>query len=147
MHFVIIYLVLEILISVTIIGEIGALATILEMVLTAAWGMFLLRNYKYAIVVNLMSLKDGKISQTEFMKQNLFVALGAILLIIPGFMTDFIGILLQFSFIASIFSSRVLKKDNNKNKEQEFKYYEYKKGDDDDVIDVEIIDDKHSINK
>lgn len=146
MHFVIIYLVLEILISVTIISEIGALATILEMIITALWGMFLLRNYKYAIIVNLMSLKDGKISQTEFMKQNLFVALGAILLIIPGFMTDFIGILLQFSFIASLFSSKVLKKDK-KQYQNQYKYNNYKKGDDDDVIDVEIIDDKHTINK
>lgn len=154
------------MISSAIAGNIGGLFTFLEIIFSSMIGMFLLKNYKYAIKENLMSVANGHISQEDFMKQNIFVALGAILLIIPGFFTDFIGLLLQFSFFAQILARRVLKKNNsdftnssNFTNNANFgnanfssanfrntNNFRENKGDDD-VIDVEIIDDKQLTNK
>jgi UPF0716 family protein affecting phage T7 exclusion len=58
---------------------------------------------------------------------------GAILLIIPGFFSDILGVLLQFSFFGTLFATKVL---NLKNRNVNNKY----KKDKDDAIDVEIID-------
>jgi 2-isopropylmalate synthase/UPF0716 protein FxsA len=66
---------------------------------------------------------------------NLFTIIGGILLIIPGFLTDILGFLLQFSAFTSMLVNRfgVIKKQQDK---QNF----YEKQGDDDVIDVEIIE-------
>lgn len=150
MRFFLIYLFLEVMISSWIVSYLGGLTTFIEIILSAVVGLYLLQNFKYAIRENLVSLANGTITQNEFMKLNLFVALGAVLLIIPGFMTDIIGVLLQFSFFASIFSRKILKKDTtstNQTFHGDFREFKYKNRGDDDVIDVEIIDDKHTIDK
>ncbi len=147
------------MVSSAIAGQIGGLFVFLEIIFSCMLGIYLLKNYKYAIRENLMSVANKQISQEDFMKQNIFVALGAMLLILPGFFTDFLGLLLQFSFFAQILARRVLKKNkssftNNVNFENfannenftNARNFKEKKGDDD-VIDVEIIDDKHLIDK
>lgn len=154
MIYFILYIFLEVMISSAIAGKIGGLFTFAEIIFTSMLGMYLLKNYKYAIRENLMSVANGQISQEDFMKQNIFVALGAILLIIPGFFTDCIGLLLQFSFFAQILARRILKKNhsnfaNSANFANNTSYtnnFKEKKGDDD-VIDVEIVDDKQLIDK
>lgn len=137
------------MISSSIASSIGGLSTFIEIILSAVVGIFLLQNYNHAIRENLMSVANGQISQEEFMKQNIFVAVGAMLLIVPGFFTDMIGILLQFQFFALMIARRVFKKNKtNFTHSNSFNQNNFKnnKGDDD-VIDVEIIDDKHIIDK
>lgn len=124
----------------TITSEIGGFATFLEIIISAIIGILLLKNFKFALVSNMMSLSTGQINANEFMKLNLSMAIGAILLIMPGFLTDIIGVLLQFEFIALMISKRFYKT----KKENNFKYE--KKGDSD-VIDVEIIDNHTAIGK
>lgn len=124
----------------TITSEIGGFATFLEIIISAIIGILLLKNFKFALVSNMMSLSTGQINANEFMKLNLSMAIGAILLIMPGFLTDIIGVLLQFEFIALMISKRFYKT----KKENNFKYE--KKGDSD-VIDVEIIDSHTAIGK
>jgi 2-isopropylmalate synthase/UPF0716 protein FxsA len=57
------------------------------------------------------------------------------MLMIPGFFTDILGILLQFNVLTSMFVNRYYVKSRSCNTD-----YDYKKNrKDDDVIDVEII--------
>lgn len=128
------------MISTAIISEIGGLATFAEMIISAFVGVWLLKNFKFALISNMMSLSRGQIGADEFVKLNLSMALGAFLLIIPGFLTDIIGILLQFEFISLMISKRFYKQKTDNN----FKYT--KKGDDD-VIDVEIVDNDYTAIK
>ncbi len=167
MVYFLLYLFLEVMISSSIAGSIGGFATFAEIILSAVVGLFILKNYNHTIGENLNQMKNGNISQEEFMKQNIFVALGAVLLIVPGFFTDILGILLQFQFFALIIARRVFKKNHNQTNSSNGAHstnyahfsthfshtnqsnqtnYKQKKGDED-VIDVEIIDDKPMLDK
>ena len=73
---------------------------------------------------------------------NLFTLFGAILLIVPGFLTDILGIIMQFSVFTSMLVNRYhVKSDNCKTSFTEEKNIQK----DSDVIDVEIISDNTSI--
>jgi len=78
-------------------------------------------------------LMSGEISVQDFQKMSLFTLIGAVLLIVPGFFSDILGVLLQFSFFGKLFASKVLnlknRKNNNINREGKH-----------DAIDVEVID-------
>ncbi len=75
------------------------------------------------------------ISAEEFQKLNVMSVVGAILLILPGFFSDILGILLQFGFFATLISKRFLHVNSN------YDNNKYNSKGDTDVIDVEIIDD------
>lgn len=138
-----VYIFIEVLVSSSIIARLGGLGTFLEIILSALLGMYILKNFKFALLENLVSLKEGKITQESFMKLNLFTALGALLLILPGFVSDFFGILLQFSFFASLISRKFFKK----NTANEDLHNKFKNKGNEDVIDVEVIDDREPISK
>jgi 2-isopropylmalate synthase/UPF0716 protein FxsA len=131
------------MISSSIAGSIGGFLTFLEIIFSAIFGMFLLKNLNIALVENMKALSQGKISQRDFSRMNISMALGAILLIIPGFFTDIIGILLQFEFVGVFIANKFIKKETTYNSDDEFNT---QKGDDD-VIDVEIIEHTHTIDK
>ena len=103
--------------------------------------------------------RTGQITQEEFIKANVGRAMGAVMLIIPGFFTDIVGVLLQFSFLVVLFSKMFhfktptnrttyttnfdfdatsFKQTNNTNNTN------YKRNTDE-IIDVEVIDDSKSI--
>ena len=124
------------MISSSIAASIGGLLTFVEIIVSAIVGIFLLQNFKFALFENLQAMSQGKITQQEFSRMNMSMALGAFLLIVPGFFTDMIGILLQFEFIGVLLANKFIKKDTDYNKTNR---YQNKQGDDD-VIDVEIIE-------
>lgn len=130
------YLFIEVMVSSAIAGSIGGLLTFIEIIVSAVVGMFLLQNFRFALFENLQALSQGKITQQEFSRMNLSMALGALLLIVPGFFTDIVGILLQFEFIAVLIANKFIKKETNYNNTNK---YTNQKGDED-VIDVEIIE-------
>ena len=99
-----IYLFFEVMISSTIAGEIGGLNIFFEILLTAIIGIFILKNFKLSLMESITKARAGHITQEEFIKTNVGKALGAILLIVPGFVTDMLGLLLQFSFLVVILS-------------------------------------------
>ena len=135
MIYFILYLFIEITLSVNISGEIGALYTFLEVIFSAFVGLFLLANFKYTLGEHAMMMFSGEMDLHEFKKLSLFTILGAILLIVPGFFSDLIGALLQFSAFGTFFAKKVLKM---KVKDTKFKH---KTGvEDDEIIDVEVID-------
>jgi len=122
------YLFLEVVISVEIASYIGAITTFFEIILSALIGGVIIANFKYSIMEYAIELAKGEITQEEFFALNLSKVIGAVLLIIPGFFSDIIGILLIFDIITKL----VLKI---------FKFKKVDKRREDEVIDVEIIDD------
>ena len=98
-------------------------------------GIAILMNFRTTFMQNLQAVSMQRIDLKEFQKLNLFTIIGAIFLILPGFLTDIIGILLQFSVITSMFVNQYNVKSTNYKTQDDFK----KK--DDDVIDVEVISD------
>ncbi len=156
MIYIFLYLFLEVIVSTYFASMLGGLYTFLEIVISAFIGMFLLKNFKYSLMMNIKSLTKGETTQEDFIKQNVANAIGAILLIIPGFLTDIVGILLQFGILTriltKIFKFKIASKTNSNEsfseyQEQQFAYKQKRRRyDDDEIIDVEVIDDSKSIN-
>jgi len=143
MLYFLLYLFLEVIVSVNISSAIGGLSTFAEILLTAFIGISILVNFRRTLVENMRAVSFSCIDLEEFQKLNLFTLIGAILLILPGFLTDILGALLQFSVITSMIVNRYnVKSDNCKTKNT---YNEkINKQKDSDVIDVEIISDSSS---
>ena len=127
------YLFLEVIISVNIASEIGGLNTFFEIMISGVLGIALLINVKSTMMESIKALSEGSISMQQFTKLNIFAFLGALFLILPGFFSDIIGILMQFSVLTGLVMSRVMPNENIQNQN-------YQKGDDN-VIDVEIVND------
>jgi len=136
-----IYLFLEVMVSVNVASEIGAMATFVELVLSAFVGIILLANMRITLMQNLSALMQGEISLQSFQKLNLWTIVGAILLILPGFLGDIIGLLLQFSSIVTLFVAKFL----HVKEDTPFPPHHFKQGKEDEIIDVEVIDDNHRI--
>ena len=134
MFYFLAYFFLEVVITVDIASRIGGLATFGEIVFSAFVGFFLLTNFRYTLAQSMTALLSGSITVEQFQKMNMMSLLGAILLIIPGFFSDIIGILLQFGFLGTFVAKKILHlKEKKRRKKHE--------GDYDDAIDVEIVDD------
>ncbi|MFK5881951.1 MAG: FxsA family protein [Sulfurospirillum sp.] len=135
MIYFLLYIFLEVMISTKITSMIGGFSTFLEVVVSAMVGFGLIANFRYTFFESLNTLNNRSISVEEFQKLNAFSLLGAFLLILPGFFSDFLGLMLQFSFFATLFARKILHV-KSKDRYENFN----NKGIDDDVIDVEIIE-------
>lgn len=133
---VFIYLFLEVLITYEMIDFLGVLGFVLEIVLSAILGFFILMNYRFFLGDALVRLREREISYEAFVGSNVFRILGAILLILPGGLTDILGILMQFSALGFLAVKPFMKKPtsdstpfdtNNKSQKSE-------------IIDVEVIE-------
>jgi len=142
MPYFLVYLFLEVLISVNISSAIGGLATFFEIMLSAFYGISILMNFRNTLMENMTAVSYSCIDLEQFQKLNLFTIFGGILLIIPGFLTDILGILFQFSAFTSMAVNRYNVKSGKCN--TDFKQNNIQK-DSDDVIDVEIISDNSTI--
>ena len=104
---------LEIFLMIKIGGEVGALNTIALIFLTAIVGVY------FARLQGIQTLKSGMVNlyQNKLpvyeMLSGASIAIAALLLIIPGFFTDFVGFLLLIPFTRKIIFNISLK---NKNK-------------------------------
>ncbi len=123
---------LEIFLMIKIGGEIGALNTISLIFLTAIIGVY------YARVQGIQTLRSGltnlyqnKAPVYELMS-GASIAIAAVMLIFPGFLTDTLGFLLLIPFTRNILFRIALKKRENTNETKKNKK----------IIDGEIID-KH----
>jgi 2-isopropylmalate synthase/UPF0716 protein FxsA len=138
MLYFLVYLFLEVFISVEISSAIGGLATFFEILLSAFIGISILVNFRKTLIENMTAVSYNCIDLEQFQRLNLFTLIGAILLIIPGFLTDIVGILLQFSAFTSMIVNRYHVKSRNCNTSFEEENIYVKK--DSDVIDVEVIE-------
>ena len=107
--------IIEIYLFISIGSEIGAFTTILLIFLTAIIGVY------YARYEGLKTLKSGfiQLSKNEPMGYEILsgagIAFAALLLIVPGFLTDLMGFLLIFPFTRKFMFRKISKKFDNKN--------------------------------
>jgi 2-isopropylmalate synthase/UPF0716 protein FxsA len=134
-----IYLFFEVVISVNVFGALGGIGAFIEIILSALLGVILLFNTQNTLTESFDALATRRISPEVFTQVNTFGFIGALLLIVPGVLTDIVGILLQFSAITSLIIGRFIKP------KQPHEFQEF--NDEADVIDVEIIDSKVSTSK
>lgn len=123
--------ILEILIMIKVGQQVGAINTILLILLTAIIGIY------YARIEGLNTIRSGfinlyknKIPVYE-MISGASIAIAAILLIIPGFVTDIMGFFLLFPFSRKFLVTTWIRKNKTENKMRN-----------DNVLDGEIIDKK-----
>ena len=111
---------LEIFIMIKIGGKFGAFNTIALIFLTAIIGVYFARFQGIQTLKSgMVSLYQNKIPACELLS-GASIAIAALLLIVPGFFTDFIGFLLLIPFTRRIIFNIALKKsgvnvDNKKN--------------------------------
>ena len=127
------------MVSVNIASAIGAVATFVELILSAVIGFILLANMRMTLMQNLNALMQGEISIESFQRLNLWTIIGAILLILPGFLSDIIGLVFQFSSLVTLFVSKFL------HVKEENPPHHFKQGKENEIIDVEVIDDDHRL--
>tara|TARA_Y100001958_G_C20961062_1_gene359869 strand:+ start:33 stop:455 length:423 start_codon:yes stop_codon:yes gene_type:complete len=112
--------VVEIYLLIKIGSQIGAIPTILLIFSTAIVGIY------YAKYEGLNTIKSGffQLSKNETPAYEVIsgaaIALAALLLITPGFMTDAIGFLLIFPLSRKIIFNNFFKKFKNKEKKNDF---------------------------
>ncbi len=126
--------VVEIYLLIKIGSQIGAITTILLIFTTAIIGVY------YAKYEGLNTLKSGftQISKNETPAYEVIsgaaIAFAAVLLIVPGFVTDFVGFFLIFppsrKFVFNILKKRFDKQYKKKDKFIDGEYEEIKKDDD-----------------
>ena len=110
--------IIEIYLFISIGSEIGAITTIFLIFLTAIVGVY------YAKYEGLKTLKSLfiQLSRNEPPDYEILsgagIAVAALLLIIPGFLTDLMGFLLIFPISRKIFFRKISKKFNNKKTEK-----------------------------
>ena len=126
-------IIIEIYLFISIGSEIGAFTTILLIFLTAIIGVY------YARYEGIKTLKSGfvQLSKNEPPSYEILsgagIAFAALLLIIPGFLTDLIGFLLIFPFSRRMmFKSFLNNRKKNKNQKNNFIDGEYEDIEDDD---------------
>jgi 2-isopropylmalate synthase/UPF0716 protein FxsA len=128
--FFLLYLFLETLISVNVASQIGAMNTFLEIILSAIVGGFIFKNVGFA-KVKFEQIKQRKLDPNDAARDTIFKMIGALMLILPGFFSDMIGVLFQFSFFSAIIAKQFFKTDIKTRSS-----YETHKS----VIDVEVVD-------
>ena len=122
---------LEIILFIKIGGQVGALNTVALIFLTAIIGIY------FAKLQGIRTLKSGMVNVYKNkvpiyeIVSGASIALAALLLIIPGFLTDLIGFLLLIPFTRNILFSFALKNKSKKNMKNDNK-----------TIDGEIVDHK-----
>ena len=110
---------LEIFLMIKIGSEIGALSTLALIFLTAILGIF------FARIQGLRTLKSGLINLYQNktpiyeLVSGASIAIAAILLIIPGFLTDLVGFILLIPFTRKILFKVILKNKSTIDEEKE----------------------------
>jgi len=137
MIYFLVYLFIEIFVTYEFTQILSPLGTFFEFLLTGFIGVYLLKTLNLSLVESMQKVARREISQKEFISIGLFKLMGALFLILPGFFSDIVGVLMQFDeFGAFIAKKFIPKKEYREHKESN----PFEK--DDDIIDVEIIEEK-----
>ena len=123
---------LEIFLLIKIGGVLGALNTVSLIFLTAIIGLYLARLQGIKTIKSgLTNLYQNKMPVFEIIS-GASIAFAALLLIIPGFFTDFVGFLLLIPFTRNILINRFFKKQDI-----------YRNPQNENTLDGEIIEDQN----
>ena len=91
--FLIIFPFIEIYALIVLGGSIGAFNTILWIFFSGIMGLYLLRNQGLKTLLDIQSKKTVFEPTADNFLKTIFTPIGGFFLLIPGFVTDFIGIL------------------------------------------------------
>ena len=86
--------IIEIIIFISIGSEIGILNTISIILITALIGIFLVRRRGINLLFSAQKNMSHGIMPTDEIKGGIFLLISGLLLITPGFFTDFIGFIM-----------------------------------------------------
>ena len=115
---------LEVILLIKIGGQLGALNTVALIFLTAIVGIY------FAKIQGIQTLKSGMVNLYQNrmpvyeIMSGASIAIAALLLIIPGFFTDFLGFLLLVPFTRKLLFKLALKKNSQKEHEDQNKTLE-----------------------
>jgi len=133
MIYFLVYLFVEIFVSYEFTKIFTPFGMFLEILASAVFGMMLIRTLNFSLAESMQRMMHREISQEEFISIGMFKFVGAILLVVPGVFTDILGLLMQFDVFGSMVAKKFLTPKQTYQKDP----FE------DDIIDVEIIEDKN----
>jgi UPF0716 family protein affecting phage T7 exclusion len=122
---------LELFLSLKVGENIGFMWSALWIVASMMLGFRLLQSSSLSIMGNLNAVRSGKLSTKNFQNAATSYLAAAILLIIPGVLSDILGMVALFYTFYLQFIAKITPEQTNNN---------FKKQGDNNVIDVEIID-------
>ena len=134
MFLIIPYFFIELYISLKTGENIGFAWSVIWIMGSFMLGMALLQKSQYTMMSNMNAVKQGKLDMQKFKNAGLSYFIGAILLIIPGVFSDFLGLFALLYTLYLQFVAKITPESKNNN---------FNPQGDDNVIDVEIID-EHS---
>lgn len=142
---ILIFFLADFFVSLKVGIEIGYLNSVLWIVGSSILGIVLFRLSPYTLMSSLESFSFGEFDILDVQNATISYLVGAILLIIPGVLSDFIGlVLVMYSLYLHLFAKiRPRRYDN-------FQSFNQNEGEENEIIDVEIIDkcdNSHTISK
>lgn len=135
----ILFLFAEVMLSTEFAAQFGGVAFFLEILVSFLIGVALLANFKYAIVEQINNFAFGRIAPEDLISVGIFTLLGSIFLIIPGVLSDVLGLLMQFEWFALLLKKLFFRANN-------FPTNQHQQRGKDDYIDVEVIDDVKDVS-
>lgn len=124
------FLLIELYLSLRVGESIGFVWTVVWIIVTMLLGFKLLNMSPEAVGSQMSLVGRGKLKIDKFKQSSMAYFFGAVLLILPGVFSDFIGLILLIYTLYLQFVAKITPEQTNN----------YKKEGDNDVIDVEIID-------
>ena len=131
MFLIIPYFFIELYVSLKMGENIGFLWSVVWIMGSFMFGMALLQKSQQTMMSNMNAMRQGKLDMRKFQNAGMSYFVGAILLIIPGVFSDFLGLFALGYTLYLQFIAKITPEQTNTN---------FKPQGDDDVIDVEIID-------
>ncbi len=107
--FIILWAWLEITIFVAIGAEIGVMLTIIGVFVTAMVGIWLLRNQARSVMASLQTQISRGQAPLASMASGVAILVGAVLMLIPGYVTDAAGLILFIPVIRTILGVSLVK--------------------------------------
>ncbi len=130
------FLIAELILSLKVVESIGAMWSVVWILGTIFIGISLLKNSQHAIMGSFNAVSTGKLDLRNFQNASMAYMFGALLLIVPGILSDTLGVLALCYTLYLRFVAKMTPEKPNFNQ----------KGDHD-VIDVEVIDEHDSSNR
>lgn len=138
MIYFLIYLFVEVMLTVEVASRLGGLMMFAEIVFSAFIGIAILYNFRATLVVNIMELRERRVDANGFYQRNLLGLLAAILFIFPVILTDVVAVLIELFLLSTLIINRFKPKYPEHNSQTQSK--------DDNVIDAEIISDTPALH-
>lgn len=105
---VFLYVYIEISIFIQVAHVLGVLLTLLLVIFTSIIGMSLVRNQGFKNLMLMQRKMEAGESPAEEMIKSVSLIIAGILLLLPGFFTDFLGLLLLFPPLQKLLTLRLM---------------------------------------